>query len=199
MSDKQEVRQLTDKDWVGINQKITEIQQKNRTHSSKNKFYGFLDFDGVVNVFYPPGSPQYERLLAQETIDFNFSDPGCVERFSKLCLEYDIQVVISSSWRYSGLDYCRDYLIKGGLSEDVDIIDITDIDLWSCDREMHITDYLFAHPDFTGFLIFDDLRMPHLMMNLVHCETLKGYTEEKDLEARAKLEVMIHHNESRNI
>jgi hypothetical protein len=44
--------------------------------------------------------------------------------------------------------------------------------------------YLKSHPDFTGFLIFDDMDMPHLRKYLVRTDPYHGWDEERDQFAR---------------
>lgn len=181
---------FTEEQWAERIAKIEAIMEDNIARKVKPKIYGFLDFDGVINVFPSPGTPQYERLLEQQAKDFQFSDPDCVKRLSDFCIDYDMDIIISSSWRYSGLDFCKDYMYKGGFSKKARIIDTTDLEI-DFNRELHITDYLLEHTDYLGYLIFDDLMMPHLTTHLVKCETLSGYTAERDIIARAKMEVLL--------
>lgn len=186
-----------------MSEELTEFQWKKRVlktewqaflnrRKGKRKVYGFLDFDGVINVFYPPGSPQYERFAKKTGDELNFADPECVARISKLCLDYDIEVIISSSWRYAGIPYCRKYLLKAGLDERVKIGGVTD-DGFSGSREIKITDYLFEHPDYGEYLIFDDIDMKHLGSHQLLCKADKGYTEELDQRAREILERKGYH------
>lgn len=153
--------------------------------NGKRKIYAFLDFDGVINVFYPPGSPQYEHLveLSKQNVPFQFSDEDCLKRLSGLCLDSDIDLIISSSWRYSGLAYCKDYLVNGGMDPAVKVTGMTS-DVIGKTREELILQYLQENPDYQGFLILDDMSMPHLDKYLVHCDSMHGYDEEMDQKAR---------------
>lgn len=168
--------------WRAVVRGLERKAEENR-RAGRKRIYGFLDFDGVINVFHQPGTPEYERLLQQDPEHFNFADPGCVRRVSSLCTDYGIDVVISSSWRYAGLDYCRAYLIDAGMDEQVKFAGMTD-DAVSGSREKKITDFLHAHNDYVQFLVFDDIYMKHLRSHLLHCDSTKGYTEELDERAR---------------
>lgn len=163
--------------------------------TGKKKIYAFLDFDGVINVMYPPGSPQYERF-AKKSAAMDFADPDCVKRFSDLCMDFDIEVIISSSWRYAGISFCYDYLVKAGMDERVKVVDATE-DSFTSTREMQITNYLFAHPDYGEYLIFDDMEMDHLEKHLLHCNAHEGYTEELDAKARKILKKKGYHPKKR--
>lgn len=159
--------------------------------TGKKKIYAFLDFDGVINVMYPPGSPQYERL-AKNSGEMDFADPDCVSRFSKLCMDFDIEVIISSSWRYAGIDFCYNYLVKAGMDKRVKVVDVTE-DSFTNTREMQITNYLFAHPDYGEYLIFDDIEMDHLQKHQLLCSADQGYTEALDQKARKILKRKGYH------
>ena len=81
----------------------------------------FLDIDGVLNcqVFY-------ETRKKSESIIEHPQDQICTKRIewlNKLCEDVDAKVVISSTWRHSGLDYCKDVLKNAGAT--FDIIDKT--------------------------------------------------------------------------
>lgn len=157
------------------------------SHNRKHRdpvIYMFLDFDGVINVFCEPGSPEYEQAVS--TGDFDFANRIIIKRLNKMYHDYPIRIVISSSWRYGGLDYCREYLLKGGMDPDVSFYGTTEIDMYLT-RENEIVDYLFEHPDFSGFIVFDDIHMPHLTKYQIETNPMKGWTEEKDQEARKKI------------
>ena len=178
--------ELSEFDWK-LRVKDLELRAYINRKLGRKKICAFLDFDGVINVMYPAGAPQYERLVKQIAEDMNFADSEVVRRFSRLCLDYDMEVVITSSWRYSGLEYCRDYLIHAGMDTRVKIVGMTD-DEFSSSREMKITDYLFAHPGYGEFLIFDDIDMKHLSAHQMLCKPDSGYTEALDQRARKILE-----------
>jgi hypothetical protein len=84
----------------------------------------FLDIDGVLNheQFY---KERYEKRYEEGAIAHPYSevDPKSVANLNNLCKETGAKVVISSTWRHSGLDYCKDVLEFHGFTGE--IIDIT--------------------------------------------------------------------------
>jgi len=174
-------------EWKWDKWRIRQIMKKNRKQGV-TKIDLFLDFDGVINVFLLPGTEKYEEKAKQEV--FEFADRACVKRVSDLCLEKDCRIIISSSWRFAGLDYCRDYLYKAGMDERVEIADVTESDAFRA-RDEEIMDYLLSHQDFAGFLIFDDGRMPNLPEYEILTDPTVGYDESQDQKARAMIEAML--------
>lgn len=158
---------------------IMHINQKKR----KKKIYLFLDFDGVINVFYQEGTPEYEKKVKESRERFDFADRNCVKRLDKFCEDYPVEVIISSSWRFGKLKECIMYLKNAGLRNENAIVDTTQTKVFQS-READIEQYLLAHPDFTGFLIFDDMNMPHFQSYLVQTDSFHGWDEEKDKLAR---------------
>lgn len=83
----------------------------------------FLDIDGVLNC-----QLHYEKRKAEGKLnsdDYPLSEI-CRERVSwlnSLCEDINAKVVISSTWRHSGLEYCKDVLQRSGAT--FDIIDVT--------------------------------------------------------------------------
>jgi hypothetical protein len=140
--------------------KAERILSANRHNGIKKKAL-FLDFDGVINIYYAPDSEKYKEIEKQSEGNYNFADKECVKRISDLCLQYDLDVVISSSWRYSGLEYCRKYLQNAGMSKAVCIIGTTETDMMR-NRAEEIYQYLIAHPQYAGMVVFDDCTMPQL-------------------------------------
>jgi HAD domain in Swiss Army Knife RNA repair proteins len=81
----------------------------------------FLDIDGVLNcqVFYDK-EPKQKSILAHP------DNQICRERvgwLNELCSEHSVSVVISSTWRHSGLEYCKGVLERAGAT--FNIIGIT--------------------------------------------------------------------------
>lgn len=123
----------------------------------------FLDIDGVLNheAFY---KERYEKRYDEGAIAHPYSeiDPKCVENLNTLCKESGAKVVISSTWRHSGLDYCKDVLEFHGFNGE--IIDITphsrcnmslrgnEILQWIRDNHKLVGDYY----NFTEYVILDD-------------------------------------------
>lgn len=166
-----------------INLKQIEYMMRTNFKSGYRKIYLFLDFDGVINVFYMPGTPEYEKKLEESKESFEFADHDAVQRLNALSRDFPISVVISSSWRFGTLKSCTEYLEKAGLSSQVTIAGTTQTDHFQT-REEDIQQYLLEHPDFTGFIIFDDGAMPSLSDYLVQTNPLKGWDKERDIYAR---------------
>lgn len=161
---------------------LRSIMNSNRK-TGEEKIYLFLDFDGVINVFYQEGTPEYKQKVKESLERFDFADRDCVKRLDKLTRDYPVEVIISSSWRFGKLKECKDYLIRAGLKNASAITDTTQTKVFQS-READIEQYLLAHPDFTGFLIFDDMNMPHLKDYLVQTDSFHGWDAERDTFAR---------------
>ncbi len=174
--------EISDVEWKERLDKIRKILEMN-AKNPEAVYYGFLDFDGVINVFLDPNTPEYQEIVMEKAKKFQFVDEKCMKRLSDFCLQHSIKIVISSSWRFSGVEYCKKYLLQGGMDERVPVVGTTEME-FSKNREIHITDYLLEHPDFKGFIIFDDLGLPHLSQYLVQCETLRGFDDIKAEEAK---------------
>lgn len=149
----------------------------------------FLDFDGVINVFYQPGTKKYEEMKQKTDDEFSLADPECIARIDQLLKDYPMDVVISSSWRYGGLESCVEYLTKGGFTQKQKVTGITETDEFR-PRQTEIADYLIAHPVYSGFLILDDLPMPEYQNELVHTNCFSGYDAVCDHYARNLLKKM---------
>lgn len=119
----------------------------------------FLDIDGVLNcqLFYE------NRKKSESIIEYpqDQIDPVRVSWLNTLCNETDSVVVISSTWRCSGIEYCRKALREAGAT--FNVIDITpilhvargcEIDKWLKDNCMQLFG-VHAH-DFYRYAIIDD-------------------------------------------
>lgn len=67
-----------------------------------------------------------------------------------------MDIVISSTWRFSGLSFCRKYLRQHGFHYFHMVKDTTEIN-WSHTREEEIQRYLKLHPQYTKWIILDDI------------------------------------------
>lgn len=120
----------------------------------------FLDYDGVLNheLFYR------ERAKIENKITYPYSeiDPTCIKFLNDLVDETGAKIVVSSTWKSSGIDYCRDVLVYHGFKGE--IIDITpnlrsenclrgnEILKWIKDNE----DLVGPYYNFTEYVILDD-------------------------------------------
>lgn len=166
-----------------MKQKVYEICKHNSTHTNLGCL--FLDFDGVINTFALEGSERYQEALHHPNT-FDFCDRHCVEELNQFCLEHAIHIVISSSWRFSGIDFCKKYLHEYGLDTTICIKDTTQMD-WHSSREEEILQYMLQHPIYAYYLILDDMQMPHLQQYLVQTDVYRGFDEERKVYAQAML------------
>ena len=167
--------------------RITAVTRRMLRNRIENRIHRvlFLDFDGVVNVPYEYGTPEFDAAMAQGVYDF--FRPEIVERLDKLIHEFDLHVVISSSWRYSGMEFCQNSLRNAGFSEDVIIEDLTVLSEGMPPRYLEILEYLEDHPRISEILILDDIPMHGLSDYAVQTVFEDGYDEAADQKARAIL------------
>lgn len=167
--------------------RITAVTRQMLRNRIENRIHRvlFLDFDGVVNVPYEYGTPEFDAAMAQGVYDF--FRPEIVERLDKLIHEYDLHVVISSSWRYSGMEFCQNSLRNAGFSEDVAVEDLTVLSEGMPPRYLEILEYLEDHPRISEILILDDIPMHGLSDYAVQTVFEDGYDEAADQKARAIL------------
>lgn len=83
----------------------------------------FLDIDGVLNcqIYY-----QSDAFSKKDEHPYNQICKERVKWLNKLCEDTNSKIVISSTWRMSGIDYCKNVLSKCGAT--FDIIGATPID-----------------------------------------------------------------------
>ena len=154
----------------------------------------FLDFDGVINVPYAPGTPEFEKAMQGLTNDF--FRPEIVARVNRLCRDYGLAAVITSSWRCSGLDYCLDHLYRAGFDKAIALEGMTDTDDPLFRREDEIYRYVRRAGDVSAFLILDDIPMDCYRENEVCTDFEIGYDDTCDARARELLERMLHPGDS---
>ncbi|MBQ2352370.1 MAG: hypothetical protein II394_09175, partial [Bacteroidales bacterium] len=164
----------------------------------------FLDFDGVLNTekYYCelkgkglPSEDKYGQLF----------DPEAVANLRKIIDATDARIVVSSSWRYMGLNvlqrmwYDRDlpgrivditplHLLDDKLRD----TDLNQVDVLSLCRGNEIKWYfdevLDANSGSCRFVIFDDLKevLPELQDHFVRIDPIVGITEE-DVEKAVEI------------
>lgn len=123
----------------------------------------FLDIDGVLNHewFY---KERFRKRYEEGAIGHPYSeiDPESVQNLNQLILNTGAKVVLSSTWRHSGLDYCLDVLKFHGFEGE--IIDVTpDLRSNDCLRGNEILRWMKDNKDligeyynFTEYVILDD-------------------------------------------
>lgn len=155
----------------------------------------FLDFDGVLNTekYYCelkskglPSNDKYGQLF----------DPEAVANLRKIIDATDARIVVSSSWRYMGLNvlqrmwYDRDlpgrivditplHLLDDKLRD----TDLNQVDVLSLCRgneiKWYFNEVLDANSNSRRFVIFDDLKdvLPELQDHFVRIDPVVGITE----------------------
>ena len=168
-------------------ERITAVTRQMLRNRIENRIHRvlFLDFDGVVNVPYEYGTPEFNAAMDQGVYDF--FRPEIVERLDQLIHEFDLHIVVTSSWRFSGLEFCQNSLRNAGFSEDVIIEGMTELDDDYPPRWTEILKYLEEHPEISDILILDDLPMHELSDFAVQTVFENGYDEEADRKARSIL------------
>ncbi len=121
----------------------------------------FTDIDGVLN-------PHWKTKWCKKSIDL----------YNKLCKEYDLKVVISSTWR---INHTKDQLqeIFKNQGIDVEIYDYTPV--LSKARGLEIQEWLDNnHCD--DFIVIDDKTSdidPYIKKNVIKCRNWIGFTLEE--------------------
>lgn len=157
------------------------IMKVNKLKYGKDYKYNllFLDFDGVINV----PVLDFDHLTDEELSNlYNKANIDRINNLNKLCKMFDLNIVISSSWRVSGLEYCKNYLLQSELDPTINIVGLTKNEGFM-KRYIEIYDYLIEHSNFTNFLIIDDLYMHHLDYHAIKTEFEFGFNENKLNEA----------------
>lgn len=126
----------------------------------------FLDIDGVMNVI-PQGHDRYGGRF----------HPHFIDNLAKIIIETKAKIVISSSWKHSGLQNMKD-MWKSRIYPG-DVIDITpnfngNKNLSFKDRYERGTEikmWLDKHPDITDYVIIDDDSdmLPEQLDHFVKC------------------------------
>lgn len=143
--------------------------RRNRQKGLSDNLF-FLDFDGVINTF--------PKAFEEREGKFDVLNRQCVANVSRLCRERKMDLVITSSWRYDGLDYCLDYLRSGGLDPSIRIRGATPMFPAGQGREAEILAYLKKEKNLTAFIIADDIPMHVLAPYAVRTTWERGLDED---------------------
>lgn len=152
----------------------TWVSAYHKSHPGVRRNLLFLDFDGVINTYKEDANRKMFTGKRSHMKFMDVSDAESMKNLNKLMKKYNPEIIVSSSWRYSGLDYCRDYLYHCGLIESARITDTTCTDELS-PRHEEILSWLEKHPDFTNFVILDDIYMSELSKHQVMTEFPDGF------------------------
>jgi len=138
----------------------------------------FLDIDGVLNVI-PKSHDDFGGTFHE---DF-------VENLRQIIDETGAKIVISSSWRFSGLEWMQKMWQFRNLPGDV--IDVTtafadkklNLNYWDVVRGHEIKVWLDAHTDIENYVILDDDldMLDEQMNNYVQCSDNKDHPDCIDL------------------
>lgn len=152
----------------------------------------FLDFDGVINTIqiYKEQSERNDRISAKgyffdmcNSSKKRVSNMQAVIWLDKICHDYDLKIVISSTWRINYKDSVE-ALYNSGLSKDIDVVGYTP---WDNDsRGSQIKKYLSEHKEIKDFIILDDdSDMDDLINHLIQTNTYAGITAETEMKVGA--------------
>ena len=133
----------------------------------------FLDYDGVIST---PHDNYLENIVNDESIKY----------LNQLCLDFDFDIVVSSSWRkyHNYIDLFYSF----GIDKRIKIIGCTEINDKS--RVEQIKDYIRDHKnEIDKFLILDDAYFPgELGKHAVQTPYNMGLTKNKFIEALDKIQ-----------
>lgn len=167
----------------------------------------FLDIDGVVNTLQiykePPAHVPEDQLRFVEGYYADICSPSqkrvsnlqAVMVLDKICHEFDLKIVISSTWRLGHYEETIEALRKAGLSEDIEIIGYTPNSPTHF-RGGEINSFLSTHKEIDDYIIFDDddydlyLHKDHLFK----IDTFVGITFRTYMEVSSYFEEKISKN-----
>ncbi len=133
----------------------------------------FLDYDGVIST---PHDNYLENIVNDESIKY----------LNQLCLDFDFDIVVSSSWRkyHNYIDLFYSF----GIDKRIKIIGCTEIN--DKNRVEQIKDYIRDHKnEIDKFLILDDAYFPgELGKHAVQTPYNMGLTKNKFIEALDKIQ-----------
>lgn len=122
----------------------------------------FLDIDGVLNcqLFFEQRQKDIIADYEQQPHPMNMLCSERIKLLNDLCTEIDAKVVLSSTWRISGLDYCEAALnVMGATFKIIDVTPMSrqgvrglEIQNWIKDNEPIVGKYY----DYNTYVIIDD-------------------------------------------
>lgn len=145
----------------------------------------FLDIDGVLNY-----EECYKRGRREDSYPLSEICPVAIKHLNRIVAETGCKVVISSTWRHSGIEYCRNILKECGFIGE--IIDITpsldrigewiqrgnEIRKWLIDNKLYKYDE-YNTVDYDYAIVDDDNDMLYQQRyNFFECSPITGLTEE---------------------
>lgn len=142
----------------------------------------FLDIDGVVNV-YPQGRDEFGDIFHAHFID----------NLKRIINETGAKIVISSSWRMSGLSEMKRMWEYRNLPGEVIDVTCTCVDIVKkgickfyddVDRGFEIQDWLDTHENITHYVILDDDKdfLSHQLNNFVRTANNNSHPDHVDIQ-----------------
>ena len=124
----------------------------------------FLDIDGVLVTRESLMKASGMRAQAQ---------PRCVQALNSITDATGAAIVVSSTWRYGGVEWIRNKLKEWGVTADV--IGATALD-YKTNRGQEIQTWLANHPTESFVILDDDSDMAHLWAKLIQTDMENGLT-----------------------
>jgi Swiss Army Knife RNA repair-like protein len=141
----------------------------------------FLDFDGPI---IPARAFAINRAMS-----YKIPCRTSGSLVNELLKRADAKLVVSSTWRKSGIEACKEVLRLAG-------IDLTRLhedwrteDLWPLKRKDEIEKWLGAHDNIQEWIAIDDMPMDLEPDNMVWCTSHDGVLFDHYMEACKKLRI----------
>lgn len=151
----------------------------------------FLDFDGVLNV------PVMDMVDPLERLSINrLNSYTAICNLNYLALKYNMDIVITSSWRSIGFAKCYDILYDSGLDGKIRVISMTpsvESGAKSQNRGDEIAQWIADNPELAKkYIILDDDSDFTIEQNkhLVRCNTHYGFQLKELVQAERMLTLM---------
>ena len=109
----------------------------------------FLDIDGVLN------SAKYYKSVNSKKKNWNRFDPNVVKLLKELIEEFNLSLVISSTWRFGAVQMLKDELTKSGLKKYLHK-DWKTPEIYPSRRGTEIKMWLVKHSEIENQLFLDD-------------------------------------------
>ena len=143
----------------------------------------FLDIDGVLNTEKYIMDLLHKNLSTQDSDWCDFFDPKCIAKLKEIIDQTGAKIVISSTWRFLGLDILRKKFEERGVSGE--IIDKTPLSRSMRERGYEIQAWLDNHEEVESYVILDDDvdMLPSQLKNLVVTSWKDGISNENVKQA----------------
>lgn len=153
----------------------------------------FLDIDGVLVTTRYWKYARENGLPHSDPFNYHIFDPVCVENFHKLIDNFDIEIVLSSTWRFLGIDSFRNIWNRRNMRghivgctpsyvKDSNDKIIVESDIRGIEIQKYIDDNSIER-----YIILDDDKdmLPNQMPFFVKTEFEWGFTEDEYKKAKS--------------